>query len=85
MLGQEALLSTLATENPTRVLTATQVLILIGDDGETWPEAQWKEFHASCHAAILSASDGTVDALGERQATFIPREGDVECASALEG
>ena len=35
------LLIALATENPTLVLTATQVLILIGDDGEPWPEAQW--------------------------------------------
>ena len=42
----------LALENPTRVLTATQVLIFIGDDGEPWPEDRWKELHASCNAAI---------------------------------
>ena len=42
------LLSTLSAENPTRTLTATQVLILIGDDGEPWPESRWKELHASC-------------------------------------
>ena len=58
------LLIALATENPTRVLTATQVLILIGDDGEPWSEEQFAALHASCNAAILSASDGTVDALG---------------------
>ena len=47
------ILSTLSAENPSRVLTATQVLILIGDDGEPWPESRWKELHASCEAAIL--------------------------------
>ena len=36
-VGKRLLLA-LAMENPTRVLTATQVLILIGDDGEPWPE-----------------------------------------------
>ena len=68
------LLIALATENPTRVLTATQVLILIGDDGEPWPESQWREFHASCDAAILSASDGTLDALGEVKAPTLPSQ-----------
>ena len=48
------LLIALATEHPTLVLTATQVLILIGDDGETWPVSQWTEFHRTCNGAILT-------------------------------
>ena len=56
----KTLLIALATENPTLVLTATQVLILISDDGEPWPVAQWTDFHGLCNGAILSASDGTV-------------------------
>jgi len=62
------LLSQLSAENPTRTLTATQVLILIGDEGEPWPEARWKEFHSLCEGAILIASDGNVDALGDLKA-----------------
>ena len=74
------MLSTLSAENPSRVLTATQVLILIGDDGEPWPESRWKELHASCEAAILSASDGTVDELGDLKASSfrIPVKGMLE-------
>ena len=52
-VGKRLLLA-LATDNPTRVLTTTKVLILIGDDGDPWPEDRWKELHASCNAAILT-------------------------------
>ena len=40
------LLIALATENPTRVFTATQVLILIGDEGGPWSEEQFTALHA---------------------------------------
>ena len=81
------LLSILSAENPNRVFTATQVLILIGDDGGTWPESRWKELHAMCDAAQLSASDGTVDALGDLKAnTFrIPMLGMLDVLRHLKG
>ena len=85
-VGKRCLIA-LATENPAKVLTATQVLILIGDDGESWSEEQFAALHASCNEAILSASDGTVDALDSVKAPSfrIPVRDMVDTLRTLKG
>lgn len=81
------LLAALSADNPTRTFTATQVLILVGDDGEPWPESRWKELHALCEGGILCESDGTVDALGDLKSNSfrIPVKGVLDVLRHLKG